>query len=367
VELSTAAACVLPPLAAPKAALVLYAPDSSRAVRHMPAAPHRRASSARIVAGHARANTMATAPATDAQIRPETGSPEPFWYPNCKLMEVGQSMQFMTEQLAPVYDNSEALVAAVAYRSANVPHRAQLFRKDPLNRALNALGDAFRPRRRRSLDEAIKETDKYIEVTEKRLQYLMDIRAHAQILRGAVRSAEGPKRSWSDIVSEDQKIEADFAAAIENETSRLAAAELRGLFRTRLGNLSGALEDFRRMQDSAQDLYCILGHARALRHQADTLRKQAAGQNATLLRRARRILNIADHLFDGRTLGLDDWCERGHNRESYGEVQADLATIAGTSKNPATTAFNAAISHFQLAGAGCSADCNRVRERIARL
>lgn len=276
-------------------------------------------------------------------------------------------MEFMSEQLSPVYSNSEALVAAVAYRSANVPHRTQLFRKEPLNRALNALGDPFRPRRRRSLDEAITEADKYIKLTQKRLTYLMDIRAHAQILRGAVRNAEPPKRSQADISSEDKLVEADFASAIEIETSRLAAAELRGLFRARLGNLSGALQDFRTMQVYAQDVFCTRGRARALRHEADILRRQAAGTNAALLRRARRLLNVADRLFDGRTLGSYDWCERGLNREAYGEVQMDLATIAGASTSAAASAFNAAISYFQLAGADGAGHCERVRERHTRL
>ena len=277
-------------------------------------------------------------------------------------------MQFMTEQLAPVYDNSEAMVAAVAYRSANVAHRAQLFRKDPLNRALNALGDAFRPRRRRSLDEAIKEVDKYIDVAEKRLQYLNDIRAHAQILRGAVRSADGPKRNRADTATDEEKVEADFTAAIGNGTSRLAALELRGLFRARLGNLSGALQDFSTLQTHAQEAFCTRGQARALRHLATVLRNQGSGTNLSLLRRARRNLNIADRLFeDGRTLSTDDWCERGHNRECYGEVQADIAAVTGGSKNPALTAFNSAIAHFQLAGSAYSGDCDRVRDRITRL
>ena len=109
-------------------------------------------------------------------------------------------MQFMTEELQPVYDDSEGLVAAVAYRVANVGHRAQLFGKSALNRALNSMGDAFRPRRRSSLDETVKEASTYIEVTEKRLQYLRDLRAHAQLLRGAVRSTERQPKNAQDAV-----------------------------------------------------------------------------------------------------------------------------------------------------------------------
>ena len=275
-------------------------------------------------------------------------------------------MQFMTEQLKPVYDNSEGMVAAVAYRGANVPHRTQLFRKHALNRALNTMGDAFRPRRRRSLDEAIKEVGIYIEVTEKRLQYLQDIRAHAHLLRGAVRSAEDVSKNAQDAAKTDDMIEADFAAAIQNQTAKSAGLELRGLLRARLGNLGGALQDFGQLQGHSHDLFCTRAQARAVRHLATVLRMQAAGSNLTLLRRARRNLNVADRLFeDGRTLGTDDWCERGHNRECYGEVQADIAAVAATSKSPALTAFNTAITYFQRAGRGD--DCTRVRDQIARL
>jgi len=275
-------------------------------------------------------------------------------------------MQFMTEQLKPVYDDSEAMVAAVSYRGGNVPHRTQLFRKDALNRALNAMGDAFRPRRRRSLDEAIKEVGTYIEVTEKRLQYLHDIRAHAQLLRGAVQSAEGAPKNAQDAAKADDNIEADFGAAIQNHTAKSAGLELRGLLRARLGNLAGALQDFGQLQVHAQDVFCTRGQARALRHLATILRIQAAGSNLTLLRRARRNLNVADRLFeDGRTLGTDEWCERGHNRECYGEVQADITAVAGTSKTSALTAFNTAIVYFQRSGR--DDDCTRVRDRITRL
>jgi hypothetical protein len=205
-------------------------------------------------------------------------------------------MQFMTEQLSPVYDNSEAIVAAVAYRNASVAHRTQLFRRDPPNQALNTLGNAFRPRRRRSLDEAIKEADTYIDLTEKRLKSLQDVRAHAHILRGAVRSAEGLPTNAQDAVASDQKIEADFASAISNESARAAALELRGLFRGRLGNLAGASQDFSALLSHSQQTFCVRGQARALRHLATVTRMQAARSNLTLLRRARRNLNSADRL-----------------------------------------------------------------------
>ncbi len=285
-------------------------------------------------------------------------------------------MQFMQDVLQPVYDNSEALVNAVAYRSANVPHRAPLYLKAPLNYALDALGRdrlGWRPRKPRSLDESIKEADSYIDVTEKRLQYLKDIRPHAQILRGADRSYDCIMRPCDDkaAANTDRCTEADFTEAIKNDTTKLAALELRGLLRVRKGNLEGALEDFEALEARAKELFNVRAQARALRLQSEILLeqvKQLAGKNVRLLRQARRNLNNADNLFeDGRTLGNDDWLERGRNREAYGEVQAAIATAAGTDQELAKRAFKGAITNYNRSRLATSEDIARPRRKMESL
>jgi hypothetical protein len=276
-------------------------------------------------------------------------------------------VQFMQDELGPVYDNSEAIVAAVVRRSANVARRSQLFLKKPLIRALVALAGPYRPRRKASLDETVKEVDTYIEISEKRLQYLRDIRAHAQILRGAIQSFECIRRRCDTKTSTniDRCAEADFSEAIENDTSKLAALELRGLLRQRLGNLTGALQDFVALHDQANKAFCTRGAARALRLQSEILLGQAGGTNTTLLRRARRNLNIADGLFkDGRTLGDEDWLELGENREAYGEVQAAMAAVAGTGAQQAERAFNDAIGYYERSRLGTTADKDRVKRKM---
>jgi hypothetical protein len=137
-------------------------------------------------------------------------------------------IEFMREQLTPVYDNTEALVAAVTHRSASVSERKPLYLKHELDRALDALGGGWRPRQKQSLDESITEAETYIETTEKRLQYLKDIRSHAQTLRGAVRSYEWlTRRSDEDTqIENDQSVEADFTLAIENATTKVATGTL---------------------------------------------------------------------------------------------------------------------------------------------
>jgi hypothetical protein len=267
-----------------------------------------------------------------------------------------------------VYRESEALVAAVANRSANVPHKEPLFRKDPLNLALNALGNPFRPRKLRSLDEAFKEVGEYIEITEKRLATLKDIRAHVRIFRGAARSAELADKKLTDGTSVEENIEADFAAGIHADTTKPAALELRGLWRSRLGNLQGALQDFEVLQAQVRGSTSAIPRARAFRHRSDILMMQAAGANLGLLRQARRNLNVARRLFgDGRTLTPPESMECGHNRESYGEVLAALAALTGGNTQNARRAFNDALGHFQRLGAAGSRDCERVHQRISRL
>jgi hypothetical protein len=274
-------------------------------------------------------------------------------------------IEFMEAQLTPVYDNSEALVSAVAYRSANVAHKAPLFVKAGLDRALDGLAGPHRPRRVGSLDETIEEADKYIEVTEKRLKYLKDIRSHAQILRGAMQSFECMMRPCSQTESTKAQrcAEADFGEAIENDTTKLAALELRGLLRTRLGsNMPGALQDFATLHAQANQVFCTRGAARALRLQSEILFQQGGG---TRLRQARRNLNSGDKLFvaDGRALGDEDWLERGRNREICGQVLAAIAEIAGSSQQPAMQAFNDAVTYYERSKLSTSEDVSRVQRK----
>ncbi len=280
-------------------------------------------------------------------------------------------VEFMKDQLTPVYDNSEALVAAVAYRSANVANRSPLYLKAPLERALDNLGCGWRPRRKNSLDHVVKEADTHIAVTERRLEYLKHIRSHAQLLRGAVQSFECIMHPCSppQAAHFDRCAEADFTNAIQNETTKLAALELRGLLRSRLGNLDGALKDFEDLHDEANRTFCTLAAARALRLQSEVLFRQAEGTNSHLLRRARRSLNMGEELLKdgGRILGDADWLERARNREAYGMVQAAMAAITGSKAEQAERAFNAALGHYRNSRLATTADVERTEKRIAEL
>jgi hypothetical protein len=80
VAVSIAAAFTRPPDALPSAAVTLYAPDRASARSEISAADHRRASTLRMSAGHDRANTMATAPATAAHTT-DVASVSPFCHP----------------------------------------------------------------------------------------------------------------------------------------------------------------------------------------------------------------------------------------------------------------------------------------------
>jgi hypothetical protein len=231
--------------------------------------------------------------------------------------------------------------------------------------ALDALGKR-RPRRKQTLDECITEANVYIETTEKRLQYLKDIRSHAQLLRGAVESytslvGRSGENAPADI---SERVEKDFTSGMDNDTSRLAALELRGLLRARcLGNLTGALQDFIDLQRQAQQSFCTRGEARALRLQSEILFRQSAGENARILIGARRNLNRAYKLFDdGRTLSGPDWLEKAQNREAYGTVQATLSAITGTSDQRATQAFGDALRYYQLSGLSTEVDVKRIGE-----
>jgi hypothetical protein len=131
------------------------------------------------------------------------------------------------------------------------------------------------------------------------------------------------------------------------------------------------LEDFEALEARAKELFNVRAQARALRLQSETLIEQVrqlAGKNVRLLRQARRNLNNADSLFeDGRTLGDDDWLERGRNREAYGEVQAAIASAAGTDQELAKRAFNGAIANYRRSRLATSEDFARPQRKMESL
>ena len=250
-------------------------------------------------------------------------------------------MRFMDEQLAPVYQNSEALVAAVNVRSAHVPHRSPLYLKRTLDRALNGLAYPWAPRSKSSLDESVSEAEKYIDVTEQRLKRLKDVRDHALLLRGAVLSY--------DTTTSDDRAEKDFTSAVENPTTKAAALELRGLLRSRVGNLIGALEDFTQLEILANRVSDDRAKARALRLQAEIKMRQSAGTSMTPLNRAQMRLNTAKNLLDdGRTLVAEDRLELGQNRQAYGQLKEKMFTIkGGNDGNLAKQAYQEALKFYE--------------------
>jgi hypothetical protein len=194
------------------------------------------------------------------------------------------------------------------------------------------------------------------------LQYLHDIKANATLLRGAVKSADAETEKANGATTIN--VEADFTAALDNDTTRQAGLELRGLLRSRLGNLTGALRDFEVLVENASA--GSIQHARALRHQADALRIQAGGPKS--LRDARRLLNEPYGVFhDGRTLSDEDSLELGFNRESYGEVQAALAAHAGSDNEKAIRALNEAVGYFVSLGPSGEPHRVRVQNRVRAL
>ena len=114
----------------------------------------------------------------------------------------------------------------------------------------------------------------------------------------------------------------------------------------------------------AKELFNVRAHARALRLHSETLIeqvKQLSGKNVKLWVKARRDLDTADALFNGRTLDDEDRLERGRNRESCG------LAITGTGKQKAIQNFNSALNYYKHSKSATSADLARVHEQMARL
>ena len=275
-------------------------------------------------------------------------------------------MRFMDDEVAPVYQNSEAIVAAVTMRSANVPDRSPLYHKAKLDQALNALGDPWRPRRKSSLDDSISETETYIEVTQKRLEHLQNLRDHARLLRGAVQCYDNKRVKPA---TGDDSAERDFTDAAENPTTKAAALELRGLLRSRNNNLTGALQDFEALQEVLNDLADPRGVVRALRLQADVKIRQSGGTIMSRLTQAQALLNLGQNLLDdGRTLVDDDHLELGQNRQTYGLMKEKMHAISENDMHLAIQSYEEARTYYATAkldqAARYSAD---VKQRVDKL
>jgi hypothetical protein len=261
-------------------------------------------------------------------------------------------MEFMLRKLPPVYMETEALVAAVADRRAYVGHGAALFRRKQLDRALDALGKPWRPRRKSSLDEFVKEVDSHLDVTRKRLEALEEVRAHALVLRGARRCADAVPADAEVVVPKPiaDAAEKDFTAASARASARCAALEMRGLLRARTSNLDGALADFEQVETYSNDSRNVVATARAMRLQAEIYLKKAASRNAALLtNEARPRLNSAKLKIElDRALDEGDWLELALNREACGTVQAEIALIRGGTTHLARKEFDEALRNARL-------------------
>jgi hypothetical protein len=272
-------------------------------------------------------------------------------------------IEFMQEQMPPVYDNTEALVAAVVNRSAVALRREPLYLKQKLQNALDAMGER-RPRSAQSLEGVINEAASHIDVTATRLQYLRELRAHARLLRGAVRGCDPLTRSDFVQTAADVEIEDDFTAAIENKATSMAGLELRGLLRSRcLADLKGALEDFNDLEKQAKASSSVRGQARALRLQAEVLLRQGEsgerGRKQALQDARRRLIQAFGRLDDNRTLDDAHWYERGQNREAYGLVQSAFGR-----DHLARRAFNAALACYRQSNLATEADRQRINQRL---
>ncbi len=253
--------------------------------------------------------------------------------------------KLMQTALAPVYASPDLLLAAIPVPSASMSSERTLFVKASLDGALDTLAGPWRPRKESSLDETIAEADSHIALTKTRLQCLEDLRCHALLLRGTVRSCNaGPSDDAGSILNLS---EADFTSAEACNTTKVAAIELRGMLRSRLGNLRGAAEDFDRVAAIAATTMDVLRGARASRLKAEIKTRQSNETGTVSLDSTRTQLNSArDLLDDGRTLSSAELLELGQNRIAYGMLQERMDEVNGGRIHLARDAYSLAIDKY---------------------
>ncbi len=273
---------------------------------------------------------------------------------------------FIDQEMKFVYPVGANLLAAeqlvgTTDRRAMLPAPSQtLFQTRPLVRALKSLGRTgsnanrnriwkYTPIRIPSFDDVITESDRVIEVAEKRLAALKDIKLHGHLARGALYSAKAAgKTAQSEAGARNERAEQDFTALVDSKHMNLVGLELRGLLASRDDSrFIIADNDFRAMDEAATGETHYLTRARAKRYRAELLVRQSNDRIAWLTN-AQPMLNTAHKLIRERQkLTPEDIFELGENRLVYGKMKTEMDKLTGQGKDLARDAFVAAIGHYE--------------------
>lgn len=260
--------------------------------------------------------------------------------------------EFATRTVRGIEGQAAAMVAVVSAPTAMAKPGDALFFVGPLNRALDDVGAPTTRGVPRAHDAVISELDASIKLAETQLDSLKALRANALLSRGAATTAKASYDATDGTEGRPGHLSAenDFQEAADHTSTRVHAYELRGLLRTRLGNLTGALSDFEHMLEAAPGDWTI--RARAQRYIGETLLKLSNGTNGAKLREARRQLNSAWNTFPhGKTPAQGERQELARNRICYADL---LPLLGGSTDN---------IRRTLRSGRECLLDGSRIVDR----
>ena len=271
-------------------------------------------------------------------------------------------VNFMREQMAPVYQVPDAVLAAANFSDARGVRNEPMYYKAPLDRALGALCHPWRPKEKESLDESLAEINSHLEVTRTRLKCLEEMRSNVLLLRAATKTYVPSLARCTNEVANDllESAEKDLTDSMSRPAGgsmatdpivRLVSLEMRGLLRSARGNLDHATKDFKALVAQAMELGEPLRISRANRLFAEV--------KVRLYRRTRTALRLqeaAEFLVRSYDLvgGVEDVKKReaecGLNRYTYGDVRKLQHVHNGNALGPAITSYKLAIEHLTAAG-----------------
>ncbi len=225
------------------------------------------------------------------------------------------------------------LLSAITETRYGVTVEKSVFYVAALNRALGEIGFSRFAGADASLQDALREIEEQIALSNSQMKSMEEQKVAAHILRGSIASVRAGANARRVINPDPDRAaaEQEFTYALEVRAKDLDALELRGRQRDLRGNNAGALADFEALTIAANEAGNSIRAARGFRLQGKMLEQR---DTAPSLAEARR--RLVDGLATINAIGSlnqDELYEKGLLHEAYGQVQMKRNVLPAARQN----------------------------------
>lgn len=255
------------------------------------------------------------------------------------------------------------LLSAISESRHGVTVEKSVFYVPPLNRAVREIGFSKLAAADESLQDALREIEEQIAVSNSHLMSMEEQKLAAHILRGSIASARAEANARRDINPDPDRAaaEQEFTYALEIRDKDLDALELRGRQRDLRGNNAGALADFEELAIAANEAGNPVRAARGYRFQAKMLEQRDTAPSRAEARR--RLVDGLATINAIGSLNQQELYEKGLLHETYAHVQIKRKVLQAAQQN-----LNDAIASFKGVNTPVARDHeNDAKNTLARL